>query len=1426
MRLIQYEPNCDYRLEREMGTESLPKYAILSHTWMLDNEGEVSLRDLTQGLAKTKPEGYEKIRFCGERAAHDGLNHFWVDTCCIDQNSSAVLEEAITSMYAWYRDADRCYVYLWDITLDTSSLEDITHQPPPIHLWESAFRRSRWFTRGWTLQELLAPQSVEFFTKEGIRLGDKSSLESIIHQVTGIPVAALRGTSLTSFSIEERLRWTENRQTKRKEDKAYCLLGIFGVSMNHRYGEGDKAFERLRRKIENINDLLSTLPMAKDAAFNSLHNQHEPICLEDTRSGILNQIRAWAEGSDSRCIFWLNGIAGTGKSTIARTIARVYYDVGALGGSYFFSKGGGDLSKANRLVTTLAGQLAAGMSEPRRHISEAIATREDIMELSLRDQWKHLIIDPLSKIPIDSTEHPIFLVIDALDECDDENDIRAIIKILATAQTLVNFRLRILITSRPETPIRHVFNQMSGGQREVFVLEDISPSVINQDIGLYFKNRLKAFCEERGFDDDGWPDSRSIMRLVENASGLFIWAATACRFICKGTRFSNIEKRLKMLIYGFSSGDGPEKKLDQIYITVLRESALRAADDEKEELYSMLRQVIGAIAILYSPLPMEPLSRLLDLNLRDVKETLNDLHTIFYIPKHSSAEDPRPVRLHHPTFRDFLLNKDRCIDVNFFVDEEKAHRAMGDKCIALMSKMLHKNICHLDSPGTTITEPLEASQINKNIPPDLQYACLYWVEHYRQSGIHLSDGDAINQFFKRCFLNWLEAMNLMGKSLEMGAIIRLYHSLLMDVWFAEADIPKPRDDFNYVSDLAFTPDSRRIASGSNFEAIRFWDVATKSRLRKFEGGATDKMSSVAISPDGKTLAGGSDDFTVMVWSIETGALHYSIKAHTGWVNSVVFSPDGTLLASGSMDQTVALWDVSTGQEVKRIDNQSSCVNSATFSPNGAMVATGSVDGVLRVWHPFKSSDEMPRMLDGHSGPINSVRYSPSGSHIVSGSDDMMVRLWNCVTEASIIFKGHTKKVMAVAFAHDGHRIASGSEDKTVRVWDATSGACLSILLDHTSGINSVVFSPDCTILASSSFDDEVRLWDVRSWEMAGKLDEFDEDVHSATLATQRMGQPSACDRNHDLGAPKGHSMEITRVVLSPDKRWLASGSQDSTVKICSDWEEKWKLEGHSSGINDLMFSPDGYLLASLSVDGTLILWRHATGVKSCTFGGVGLHILSAVFSPSSQLLGTCSADGNAQVWDVSTGHLVVNISGQLGTAKGTSFAPDGLSFITFSTSPTISVWDLSGSLLIPPLKGHLDAVTSATFSLDGSLLVSCSKDSTIRLWNKHGESCAIVECGPLASLVALSPDNKTLACLIGDVVRLWDVKTQSPKGSVNLQTVIRSLLFSSCGRYIETNRGVVGIDHFHDSFSSSSLPDLNTFFVTKKWIKRSMQDAL
>jgi hypothetical protein len=183
------------------------------------------------------------IRFCGEQATRDDLQYFWIDMCCVDKSSSTELHEAINSVVRWYRNVAKCYVYLSDVSRIALSADGKLSQRP----WESSFRKSRWFTRGWTLQELVAPAVVEFFSKEGERLGDKRSLEQHIHEVTGIPVKALRGSLLSDFSVPERMLWAEKRETTRKEDKAYSLLGIFDVYMPLIYGEGgENAFKRLR----------------------------------------------------------------------------------------------------------------------------------------------------------------------------------------------------------------------------------------------------------------------------------------------------------------------------------------------------------------------------------------------------------------------------------------------------------------------------------------------------------------------------------------------------------------------------------------------------------------------------------------------------------------------------------------------------------------------------------------------------------------------------------------------------------------------------------------------------------------------------------------------------------------------------------------------------------------------------------------------------------------------------------------------------------------------------------------------------------------------------------------------------------------------------------------------------------------------------
>lgn len=212
-------------------------YAILSHRWYQDCE-EVTYEEMRNGAGSNKL-GYEKIRKCGEIARAAGHLYFWIDTCCIDKTSSAELSEAINSMYSWYRDAATCYAFLFDVSSSSGC---------------SGLRESKWFSRGWTLQELLAPSQVEFLSKEWESMGTKLDLKEEINQITGIPIEALHGESFDQYSVAEKMSWAARRQTKRVEDRSYCLMGLFGVNMPLLYGEKDKAFLRLQEEIMKISD--------------------------------------------------------------------------------------------------------------------------------------------------------------------------------------------------------------------------------------------------------------------------------------------------------------------------------------------------------------------------------------------------------------------------------------------------------------------------------------------------------------------------------------------------------------------------------------------------------------------------------------------------------------------------------------------------------------------------------------------------------------------------------------------------------------------------------------------------------------------------------------------------------------------------------------------------------------------------------------------------------------------------------------------------------------------------------------------------------------------------------------------------------------------------------------------------------------------
>ena len=441
------------------------------------------------------------------------------------------------------------------------------------------------------------------------------------------------------------------------------------------------------------------------------------------------------------------------------------------------------MGHAGKFVTSIAVQLAQSVSGARQHINDAIAERSDVASQSLRDQRQHLVLCPLSKL---HKSESYIVVVDALDECDSDNDIRLIVQLLAEVRSLLTgVRLRVFLTSRPEVPIRHGFGQIGDTEHKDVVLHDITPSIVNHDIATYLEHSLRIIAKEC-YQADDWPGEEIIRRLVQSASGLFIWAATACRFIQEGGQF--VADRLRAVLKDTFSADSssskdssssedsgtderfeilPEQRLDSIYVTVLKSPVRKYRKQERKRWYTLIRETLGAIVLLQSPLSASSLARLLSVPAEDVHRTLYELHSIVDVLQ----DLDRPVRLHHPSFRDFLVNRKRCGDDNFWVDEKSTHEKLASRCLELMSAPdgLRQDICGLSKAGTLRSEVAEET-VASSLPPELQYACRYWVEHVERSQQSIVDGDAVHVFLQTHLLHWLEAMSLMG---ETGQCVRL-----------------------------------------------------------------------------------------------------------------------------------------------------------------------------------------------------------------------------------------------------------------------------------------------------------------------------------------------------------------------------------------------------------------------------------------------------------------------------------------------------------------------------------------------------------------------------------------------------------------------------------------------------------------------------
>ncbi|KAI0059572.1 WD40 repeat-like protein [Artomyces pyxidatus] len=1192
-----------------------------------------------------------------------------------------------------------------------------------------------------------------------------------IDGTTDILVEVGRLVSDGAIIIDERMRHgfigrtvtSMYRDTQKRiqdcRDRLSKLQGKFSVSLQ--IGIHD-TINQIGDKVD-LADIRS-LPVVSSAAYDGRN-----LCMEGTRREIIDEVMTWASSPSDKepSIFWLHAMAGEGKTSIATSVAHALHDKKILGGSFFFSRDYAECTRVDNVFVTLVSQLVDHMPEFTPFVAHVLQGQRSEIISSAHNQF-HLL---MKKVFTYVAKEPVVFVLDALDECISGRDHRELLLSCLTAREGLPSSCRFFLTSRPEDDIGSQLETLDNTVLHSESLRSFTGTTIDADIQMFLQTSLQRVAAHsrkiRNLKQANWPGPERQQMMLKQTSGLFIWAATAIRFL-EDTYVADPEKQLQIILNGSSSyqlsmgSRTPSDYLDQLYIKVLDHAYPGCMTSNDHD-------ILGAIVLMQEPLSAISIAQLLHISVQDensdaayynvVYEAIWRLQSVLTAPTHIENA-ATPIHVLHPSFPDFMTVEERCSE-KYYINKSEHHVKLARGCLQVMQDFLQFNICRIKDilKVNAEIEYLDLS-IQTYIPECLKYACIFWAEHVVKASASEYEQlkSQIKDFLQNHLLNWLEVLSLL-KSLQSGFL-----SLQVIADWAQ---PKNNDDFKQLLTEAMrfltTFWQPMEASALHVHISLAQYIPTKSVLAKYLHGFkchgihvttglaqfwpqyhavltghTSVVKTVVYSPDGAYIASGSWDNTIRIWDARTGALvGEPLQGHTYSIEIVAFSPNGAYIASGSSDSTMRIWDAKTGAPVGQPLKHDSSVHVVVFSPDGAYIASGSRDKTIRIWK-VETRELVGQAFEGHKDGVCAVTFSLDGAYILSGSRDNTIRLWEAQTGVLVSepLEGHAW----LAFSPNGAYVVSGAYDKTAKIWDVKTGIAVGEPLEgHTGPIQTVAFSPDGMYIASGSWDKTIRLWDARTGAS--------------------VGEPF-----------QGHTNLVNTVAFSPDGIYIASGSSDDTVRI---WEAKTRspvakpFEGHTSSVSSVTFSHDGAYIAFGSRDNLIRVWEVKTGAPvGKPLEGHQDEVCAVAFSPDGAYIASGSHDKTIRIWNAKTGVSVGKpFEGHIDAVNTVAFSPDGVYIASGSRDSTVRVWEAqTGALVHEPLQGHTHWVNVVVFSPDGAHIATGSWDFTIRIWDtKTGAQVSKpLEYGPFSiETLVYSSDGVYIASWssFDQNIKIWDVKT-------------------------------------------------------------------